>query len=51
MMEQDGTQIIVDVRMQEEYDSGHIPGAICIPAIRSSFFTDPIPGLIPDWVM
>ena len=30
-MEQDGTQIIVDVRTQEEYDSGHIPGAICIP--------------------
>lgn len=30
MMEQDGTQIIVDVRTQEEYDSGHIPGAICI---------------------
>ena len=31
MMEQDGTQIIVDVRIQEEYNSGHIPGAICIP--------------------
>ena len=31
MMEQDGTQIIVDVRTQEEYNSGHIPGAICIP--------------------
>ena len=31
MMEQDGTQIIVDVRTKEEYDSGHIPGAICIP--------------------
>lgn len=31
MMEQDGTQIIVDVRTQEEYDSGHILGAICIP--------------------
>lgn len=31
MMEQDGTQIIVDVRTQDEYDSGHIPGAICIP--------------------
>ena len=30
MMEQDGAQIIVDVRTQEEYDSGHIPGAICI---------------------
>ena len=22
-----------------------------VPVIRSSFFTDPIPGLIPDWVM
>ena len=31
LMEQDGKQIIVDVRTQEEYDSGHIPGAICIP--------------------
>ncbi len=31
MMAMDGTQIIVDVRTQEEYDSGHIPGAICIP--------------------
>ena len=31
MMEQDGTQIIVDVRTQEEFDSGHIPNAICIP--------------------
>ena len=31
MMEQDGTQIIVDVRTQEEYDSGHIPCAVCIP--------------------
>ena len=31
LIEQDGTQIIVDVRTQEEYDSGHIPGAICIP--------------------
>lgn len=31
LMEQDGTKVIVDVRTQEEYDSGHIPGAICIP--------------------
>ena len=31
MMEQDGTQVIVDVRTEEEYASGHIPGAICIP--------------------
>lgn len=27
----DGNQIIVDVRRQDEYDAGHIPGAILIP--------------------
>ena len=31
MMRADGGHIIVDVRRQEEYDSGHIPGAILIP--------------------
>lgn len=31
MMEQDDGHVIVDVRRQEEYDSGHIPGAILIP--------------------
>ena len=31
MMAQDGGQIIVDVRRQDEYDSGHIPGAVLIP--------------------
>lgn len=31
MMEQDDGHIIVDVRRQDEYDSGHIPGAILIP--------------------
>ena len=31
MMARDDGHIIVDVRTQEEYDSGHIPGAICIP--------------------
>ena len=46
MMEQDGTQIIVDVRMQEEYDSGHIPGAICIP--NESIGTEP-PEELPDF--
>lgn len=46
MMEQDGTQIIVDVRMQEEYDSGHIPGAICIP--NESIGTEPLEEL-PDF--
>ena len=46
MMEQDGTQIIVDVRTQEEYDSGHIPGAICIP--NESIGTEP-PEELPDF--
>jgi len=31
MMERDDGHIIVDVRRQDEYDSGHIPGAVCIP--------------------
>ena len=31
MMEADDDNIIVDVRRQDEFDSGHIPGAICIP--------------------
>ena len=31
MMELDDGHIIVDVRRQDEYDEGHIPGAICIP--------------------
>ena len=31
MMKLDDDHIIVDVRRQDEYDSGHIPGAILIP--------------------
>ena len=31
MMTRDDGHIIIDVRRQEEYDSGHIPGAILIP--------------------
>ena len=31
MMAMDGGQIIVDVRRQDEYDAGHIPGAVLIP--------------------
>lgn len=31
MMQADDGHIIVDVRRQDEFDSGHIPGAICIP--------------------
>ena len=31
MMEMDDGHIVVDVRRPDEYASGHIPGAICIP--------------------
>ena len=31
MMEEDDGHVIVDVRRQDEYDGGHIPGAILIP--------------------
>ena len=31
MMEKDDGHVVVDVRRQDEYDSGHIPGAILIP--------------------
>ena len=31
MMELDDEHIVVDVRRQDEYDSGHIPGAVLIP--------------------
>ncbi len=31
MMEKDDGHIIVDVRRPDEYETGHIPGAICIP--------------------
>ena len=31
MMAQDDGHVVVDVRRIDEYESGHIPGAICIP--------------------
>lgn len=46
MMATDGTQIVVDVRTQEEYDYGHIPGAICIP--NESIGCDS-PEALPDY--
>lgn len=45
MMEQDDGHVIVDVRRQDEYDSGHIPGAILIP--NESIGTTP-PEQLPD---
>ena len=31
MMEEDNGHVILDVRREDEYAAGHIPGAICIP--------------------
>ena len=37
--------IVVDVRTQEEFDGGHIPGAICIP---NESIVDAQPAELPD---
>lgn len=45
IMEQEDDYILLDVRTPEEYNAGHIPGAICIP--NESIGTENIPEL-PD---
>ena len=45
MMEAEDGHVIVDVRRQDEYDAGHIPGAICIP--NEIIDTEP-PEALPD---
>ncbi len=45
MMEADDGHIIVDVRTQDEFDEGHIPGAICIP---NESISDKQPAELPD---
>ena len=45
MMKKDDGHIIVDVRRQDEYDAGHIPGAVCIPS--ESIGTER-PSQLPD---
>lgn len=46
MMEADDGHIVVDVRRQDEYDAGHIPGAILIP--NESIGSD-APEALPDY--
>ena len=45
MMEADDGHVVVDVRRQDEYDAGHIPGAILIP--NESIGTER-PAELPD---
>ena len=44
-MEENPNVILLDVRTQEEYETAHIPGAICIP--NETIGTEDIPEL-PD---
>lgn len=46
MMKKDDGHIIVDVRREDEYAEGHIPGAILIP--NESIETEP-PEELPDY--
>lgn len=46
MMARDDGHVVVDVRRQDEYDAGHIPGAILIP--NESIGSDP-PKALPDY--
>ena len=45
MMAQNDGHVVVDVRRQDEYETGHIPGAICIP--NESIGAEP-PEALPD---
>lgn len=45
MMEADDGHVIVDVRCQDEYDAGHIPGAVLIP---NESIVDERPSELPD---
>ena len=45
MMELDDGHVVVDVRRQDEFDEGHIPGAICIP---NESIIDSMPSELPD---
>ena len=45
MMRRDDGHVVVDVRRQDEYDAGHIPGAILIP--NEEIGTEP-PNELPD---
>ena len=44
-MDSGDTIVILDVRTQEEYDAGHIPGAILVP---NETIADKQPALLPD---
>ncbi len=46
MMREEKDYIILDVRMQDEYDTGHIPGAILL--INETIHRDTVANVLPD---
>ncbi len=45
IMENESGYIILDVRTEQEYNGGHIPGAICVP---NESISDAHPEQLPD---
>ena len=45
MLDEDPDAVVVDVRRQDEYDVGHIPGALLVP---NETIGDEQPALLPD---
>ena len=45
LMKEETGYLILDVRTTEEYESGHIPGAVCIP---NETIGDTAPAELPD---
>lgn len=45
-LNEDAGIILLDVRTQEEYDGGHIPGAVCLPV--ETFGDGDLTTLLPD---
>lgn len=45
LLEQEGV-IVLDVRTQEEYDGGHLPGAVCLPS--ETLMDGDLSILLPD---
>ena len=45
MMERADGHLILDVRRQDEFDAGHIPGAVCVP---NESIVDRRPEELPD---
>ncbi len=46
---EDPTVLLIDLRSREEYDAGHIPGAVHLPAKETFQADDPrgVPGMLP----